>query len=54
MCRPKNFDARLDGSRGADTLKLASDATLREWKVSPRMNLIGEGGDDRRVIEPQV
>jgi putative SOS response-associated peptidase YedK len=48
----KDFDAWLDGSLGPDALKPASEAALRAWEVSPRMNRTGVGDDDPSVVAP--
>jgi putative SOS response-associated peptidase YedK len=52
LLEPKDFDAWLDGSLGPDVLKPASEAALREWLVSPRLNRTGVGDDDPTIIEP--
>jgi putative SOS response-associated peptidase YedK len=52
IVEPKDFDAWLDGSLGADALKPASEAALREWTVSPRVIRAGAGDDDPNIIEP--
>jgi putative SOS response-associated peptidase YedK len=52
ILEPKDFDAWLDGSPGADALRPASEAALREWTVSPRVNRAGAGDDDPTTIAP--
>jgi putative SOS response-associated peptidase YedK len=52
LLSPKDFDAWLDGSLGADRLKPAAEEALREWPVSKRANKSGEGDDDATIIEP--
>jgi putative SOS response-associated peptidase YedK len=52
LLEAKDFDGWLDGSLGPEALKPASEETLREWKVSPRLNCTGVGDDDPTVIEP--
>jgi putative SOS response-associated peptidase YedK len=49
----KDFEAWLHGSLGPEVLKPASEAALREWCVSPRLNRAGAGDDDPTLIEPQ-
>jgi putative SOS response-associated peptidase YedK len=52
LLEPQNFDAWLDGSLGADALKPAAAAALREWPVSKRLNRAGFGDDDPTIIAP--
>jgi putative SOS response-associated peptidase YedK len=52
LLEPENFDAWLDGSLGAEALKPAAEAKLREHLVSPRLNRTGVGDDDPTIIEP--
>jgi putative SOS response-associated peptidase YedK len=52
LLEAKDFDAWLDGSLGPEALKPASEAALREWRVSPRLNRTGIGDDDPTIIEP--
>jgi putative SOS response-associated peptidase YedK len=52
LFEPQDFDAWLDGSLGPEALKPASEAALREWPISPRINRTGVGNDDPTIIEP--
>lgn len=52
LLEEKDFDAWLDGSLGPAALKPATEAALRKWKVSPRLNRTGAGDDDPTIIEP--
>ena len=52
LLEAKDFDAWLDSSLGTEVLKPAPAETLREWKVSPRLNRTGVGDDDPTIIEP--
>ena len=52
LLEPENFSAWLDGSAGPDTLRPASEAALREWSVSRRVNRTGEGDDDPTLLDP--
>jgi len=52
LLEPKDFDVWLDGSLGPEVLKPASEAALREWPISPRINRTGVGDDDPTIIEP--
>jgi putative SOS response-associated peptidase YedK len=47
----KDLDGWLDGSAGPEVLKPASEAAVREWQVSPRLNQTGVGDDDPAIIE---
>jgi putative SOS response-associated peptidase YedK len=42
----------LSGAMGADALRPAAEAALREWPVSTRLNRTGIGDDDPTMVEP--
>jgi putative SOS response-associated peptidase YedK len=48
-----DIDGWLKGTLGADALRPAAEAALREWPVSKRLNRTGVGDDDPTVIEPE-
>ena len=50
LLAPSDFDAWLDGLMGQGGLKPASEAALREWPVSKRLNKTGQGDDDPTII----
>lgn len=52
ILEPKDFDAWLDGSLGAQALKCVAESALRSWPVSQRLNRADEGDDDPTIIEP--
>jgi len=52
LLEPKDFDAWLHGDLGAEALRPAPEAALREWPVSPRLNRAGAGDDDPEIIAP--
>jgi putative SOS response-associated peptidase YedK len=49
-----DIDGWLSGMLGADALRPAAEATLREWPVSKRLNRTGVGHDDPTTIEPEA
>jgi putative SOS response-associated peptidase YedK len=52
LLEASDFDLWLNGSLGAEALRPASEAALREWLVAPRLNRAGAGDDDPTIIEP--
>ena len=54
LLRPEDFDGWLNGTRGAEALKPASESALREWPVSRRVNRAGEGDDDPTIVSPEL
>ena len=48
-----DIEGWLNGTLGADALRPAAEAALREWPVSKRLNRTGVGDDDPTMIEPE-
>ena len=54
LLRPEEFDSWLDGTLGPEALRPAAESALREWVVSRRVNIAGEGDDDTAIISPEM
>ena len=54
LLAPGDFDDWLNGTMGQGDLKPASEAALREWPVTKRLNRTGQGDEEPSMVEPEL